>query len=58
MGDHDTEIDAARAFDRAAINKAGAAAKTNFSVDAYADEFEDLQGRLLEQQPGVQRLQG
>ncbi|KAK9822740.1 hypothetical protein WJX74_002304 [Apatococcus lobatus] len=44
LGDHDTEIDAARAFDRAAINKAGSDAKTNFNVEAYADEIEDLQG--------------
>ncbi|KAK9867046.1 hypothetical protein WJX84_003068 [Apatococcus fuscideae] len=44
LGDHDTEIEAARAFDRAAINKAGSEAKTNFNMEAYADEIEDLQG--------------
>ncbi|KAK9807877.1 hypothetical protein WJX72_011990 [[Myrmecia] bisecta] len=43
LGDHDTEEDAARAFDRAAINKAGLAAKTNFDVQNYIDEVEDLQ---------------
>ena len=44
LGDHDTEGDAARAFDRAAINKAGAAAKTNFDINDYRDEIADLQG--------------
>ncbi len=51
LGDHDTEIEAARAFDRAAINKAGASAKTNFSLEAYADEFEDLQGMSSPMRP-------
>lgn len=44
LGDHDTEEEAARAFDRAAINKAGVQAKTNFSVQDYKAEIEDLQG--------------
>ena len=43
LGDHDTEEDAARAFDRAAINKQGLAARTNFDVTDYMDEVEDLQ---------------
>jgi hypothetical protein len=44
LGDHDTEEEAARAFDRAAINKGGTAAKTNFAMREYTDEISDLQG--------------
>lgn len=40
--DHDTEEEAARAFDRAAINKAGAAAATNFPIDDYKHEIDAL----------------
>lgn len=39
LGDHDTQEAAAAAFDRAAINKDGAAAKTNFDRDNYAAEM-------------------
>mmetsp|Transcript_36367 Transcript_36367/g.61287 ORF Transcript_36367/g.61287 Transcript_36367/m.61287 type:complete len:290 (+) Transcript_36367:275-1144(+) len=42
LGDHDTEEEAARAFDRAAINKAGTNALTNFSTDEYEDEMPKL----------------
>lgn len=38
---------AAIAFDRAAINKAGRDARTNFPLDNYANEIEDLQGSCL-----------
>lgn len=48
LGDHDTEEQAATAFDRAAINKAGRDAKTNFPMDRYTNEIEDLQGRFKE----------
>ena len=41
--DHDTEEEAARAFDRAAINKAGPAAATNYPITDYAKEMESLQ---------------
>ena len=44
LGDHDTEEQAATAFDRAAINKGGRDAKTNFPIDKYTDEIADLQG--------------
>ncbi len=47
LGDHDTEEDAARAFDRAAINKAGLSARTNFDVSDYMDEVEDLQSEWV-----------
>jgi hypothetical protein len=40
--DHDTEEEAARAFDRAAINKAGAAAQTNYPLREYAGEMDAL----------------
>ena len=43
LGDHDTEEEAARAFDRAAINKDGTRARTNFPVDQYETEIDDLQ---------------
>ena len=43
LSDHDTEEEAARAFDRAAINKAGASAQTNYPVADYASEMESLQ---------------
>eukprot|EP00240_Pyramimonas_obovata_P016402 CAMPEP_0118922006 /NCGR_PEP_ID=MMETSP1169-20130426/1093_1 /TAXON_ID=36882 /ORGANISM="Pyramimonas obovata, Strain CCMP722" /LENGTH=276 /DNA_ID=CAMNT_0006862819 /DNA_START=265 /DNA_END=1094 /DNA_ORIENTATION=+ len=42
LGDHDTEEEAARAFDRAAINKAGTNALTNFSTDEYQNELAKL----------------
>ena len=43
LGDHDTEEEAARAFDRAAINKCGLdGAKTNFDINDYLDEAEEL----------------
>jgi len=43
LGDHDTEEEAARAFDRAAINiKGGSAALTNFMVSEYSDELSRL----------------
>ena len=45
LGDHDTEADAARAFDRALINKLGGQAKTtNFPISDYDSEIEDLTG--------------
>ena len=47
LGDHDTEEDAARAFDRAAINKSGRQAKTNFPIEEYETEIEDLTGIQL-----------
>ena len=43
LGDHDTEEEAARAFDRAAINKGGVQARTNFNVMEYAAELDQLQ---------------
>ena len=46
LGDHDTEQLAATAFDRAAINRAGLDAKTNFPIEKYSDEMQDLQGSL------------
>jgi hypothetical protein len=45
--DHDTEEGAARAFDRAAINKAGRTALTNFDVSDYAEEVDELQRMAL-----------
>lgn len=42
LGDHDIEEQAARAFDRASINKSGTAAKTNFPIAEYAAELEQL----------------
>ena len=46
LGDHDTEEEAARAFDRAAINKDGSRARTNFPVDQYETEVDDLQSKI------------
>lgn len=40
--DHDTEQEAARAFDRAAINKAGAAAAPNYPMEDYRHEVDAL----------------
>eukprot|EP00892_Ulva_mutabilis_P012721 jgi/Ulvmu1/9821/UM056_0062.1 len=43
LGDHETEEEAARAFDRAAINRSGCAeATTNFSATEYAAEMDQL----------------
>jgi len=44
LGDHDTEEEAAHAFDRAAINKGGRAAKTNFPMSEYETEVTELTG--------------
>lgn len=44
LGDHDTEEEAAHAFDRAAINKGGMAAKTNFPMLEYETEITELTG--------------
>lgn len=41
--DHDTEEEAARAFDRAAINKAGSSAATNYPIEDYHHEIDALQ---------------
>ena len=49
LGDHDTEEEAARAFDRAAINKDGSRARTNFPVDQYETEVDDLQSKIAGQ---------
>lgn len=46
LGDHDTEEEAAHAFDRAAINKAGRSAKTNYPMSAYENEITELTGKL------------
>jgi hypothetical protein len=46
LGDHDIEEQAARAFDRASINKSGTAAKTNFPIQEYATELEQLTSTL------------
>lgn len=46
LGDHDTEEEAARAFDRAAINKDGSRARTNFPIDQYETEVDDLQSKI------------
>lgn len=44
LGDHDTEEEAARAFDKAVINKDCWAAKTNFPIDEYADQVNYIHG--------------
>jgi hypothetical protein len=46
LGDHDSEEQAARAFDRASINKSGMAAKTNFPIVEYSAELEQLTSTL------------
>lgn len=43
LGDHNTEEQAARAFDRAMINKEGREARINFPVEEYDEEFDYLQ---------------
>ncbi|KAK3269822.1 hypothetical protein CYMTET_21752 [Cymbomonas tetramitiformis] len=42
LGDHDTEEEAARAFDRAAINKGGPTAITNYNISEYDVELQEL----------------
>ncbi|KAL0050832.1 hypothetical protein WJX82_008034 [Trebouxia sp. C0006] len=44
LGDHDTEEEAAHTFDRAAINKGGRKAKTNFPMSEYETEVTELTG--------------
>ena len=48
LGDHDTEEEAAHAFDRAAINKGGRAAKTNFPIVEYEAEVAELTGKPVQ----------
>ncbi|GAB4820313.1 hypothetical protein N2152v2_007359 [Parachlorella kessleri] len=43
LGDHETEQEAARAFDRALLHKQGRQAKTNFPLAEYESEMEHLQ---------------
>eukprot|EP00873_Tetraselmis_striata_P027894 jgi/Tetstr1/448158/TSEL_035450.t1 len=44
LGDHETEEEAARAFDRAVINKDFWAARTNFPIEEYSDEIAYIHG--------------
>ena len=44
LGDHDSEVEAARAWDRAAVHKSGRAARTNFPLSDYEAEMGALQG--------------
>lgn len=44
LGDHNTQEAAAAAFDRAAVNKDGADARTNFDKSNYACEMNVLTG--------------
>uniref|UniRef100_A0A061S550 AP2/ERF domain-containing protein n=1 Tax=Tetraselmis sp. GSL018 TaxID=582737 RepID=A0A061S550_9CHLO len=49
LGDHNTEQEAARAFDRALIHKDGPCARTNFPIQDYEPEIAYLQGVSMEQ---------
>lgn len=53
LGDHDTEEEAAQAFDRAAINRSGRSANTNFPMAIYEAEITELTGKqgVLKGQP-------
>jgi hypothetical protein len=44
LGDYVSEADAARAYDRACISRAGSSARTNFPVEEYAAEIDQLTG--------------
>mmetsp|Transcript_35432 Transcript_35432/g.100332 ORF Transcript_35432/g.100332 Transcript_35432/m.100332 type:complete len:260 (-) Transcript_35432:158-937(-) len=54
LGDHNSEEQAARSFDRAVINKDGWQARTNFPVEEYSEEVEYL--KSLSQQQLVELL--
>ena len=47
LGDYDMEREAARAFDRALIQKSGCS--SNFPMEEYADEVDMLRGEYLAQ---------
>ena len=48
LGMHDTEIEAARAYDRALIIEKRRAAKTNFPLADYEGEVQEYEALLLQ----------